>query len=278
MATLLTGFALLAGLVDTLDSTTVPNLLLRPIANRFYGAAPFTLTATSNSAGAITFVVVSGPATISGSVLTVTGIGTITVAVDQAATATYTAGTVVGSFVVSQAASLLTFLPVATVTFGVAPFTVDTTTLSASAVSYFVLSGPATMAGNLVTITGGGIVVLGAGQPASSNYAAATATASFLVNPATAVLTFGLMPSGYLGSQLTVSATSASTGAVTYMVLSGPASVVGALVTITGTTGTIVLEASQAATANYTAATATTTFAVGGSGFGGAFGIFGSGL
>jgi hypothetical protein len=51
-----------------------------------------------------------------------------------------------------------------------------------------------------------------------------------------------------------------------------------ALVTITGTTGTIILQAAQAATANYSAAVATTTFAVGGSGFGGAFGIFGGGL
>jgi len=58
-----------------------------------------------------------------------------------------------------------------------------------------------------------------------------------------------------------VSATSASTGAVTYAVTSGPATIAGNMVTVTGT-GTVVLTANQAATADFTAATATTSFMV----------------
>lgn len=59
-----------------------------------------------------------------------------------------------------------------------------------------------------------------------------------------------------------VAATSASYGAVTYTVTSGPATITGNTLTITGT-GTVVLSASQAANAGYRAATAGTSFAVG---------------
>jgi hypothetical protein len=48
-------------------------------------------------------------------------------------------------------------------------------------VTYTVVSGPATIAGNMVTLTGVGTVVLSAGQAASGNYAATTATTSFTV-------------------------------------------------------------------------------------------------
>jgi hypothetical protein len=52
-------------------------------------------------------------------------------------------------------------------------------------VTYAVVNGPATIAGNIVTPTGPGTVVLSASQAASGNYAAATATISFIVAPAT---------------------------------------------------------------------------------------------
>ncbi len=59
-----------------------------------------------------------------------------------------------------------------------------------------------------------------------------------------------------------VSAASASDGAVSYTVLSGPAVISGNILTLTGTAGTVMLRADQSATANYAAATATTSFNV----------------
>ena len=47
------------------------------VANQTYGTAPFAVSATSNSTGAFTYSVVSGPATISGSTVTLTGAGTV---------------------------------------------------------------------------------------------------------------------------------------------------------------------------------------------------------
>ena len=106
----------------------------------------------------------------------------------------------------------------------------------------------------LLTITGVGTVMLGASQLATADYTTATATASFTVNPETPTLTFAAIPSKNFGDPaFTVSASSASSGAVTYSVTSGPASINSStgLLTLTGA-GTVVLGASQAASGNYT--------------------------
>jgi len=127
-----------------------------------------------------------------------------------------------------------------------------------------VVSGPATVSGNTVALTGVGTVILGAIQAATTTYGAAIAATSFLVTQNNMpTLIFSPIPT-QLASNLpfAVGAHSDSTGAVTYSVTSGPASIFGSRLTLTGATGTVVLSASQAATANYAAATASTSFLV----------------
>ncbi len=81
-----------------------------------YGVSPITLSATATSSLATTFSVVSGPGTIIGSTLTVTGAGTIVVAANQAGNATYSAATqVTGSIVVNKAALSVTANPASSV-------------------------------------------------------------------------------------------------------------------------------------------------------------------
>jgi hypothetical protein len=81
----------------------------------------------------------------------------------------------------TQTIPALTFAPIPTQAVGAAPFAVSATSASSGAVTYAVLLGPATIAGNLVTVTGSGTVVLWASQAASGGYAAAMATTSFTV-------------------------------------------------------------------------------------------------
>src|SRR5262249_7247228 len=50
-----------------------------PLNNVVYGVAPITLSATASSGLPVSFSVFSGPATVSGNLLTVTGAGHITV-------------------------------------------------------------------------------------------------------------------------------------------------------------------------------------------------------
>jgi large repetitive protein len=88
-----------------------------------------------------------------------------------------------------------------------------------------------------------------------------TASYSLTVNAGTATLTFAAVPAQTYGNlPFMVSARSASTGAITYSVVSGPATVVAStgLVTLTGA-GAVTIEASQAAAASYNSATAMTT-------------------
>jgi hypothetical protein len=64
----------------------------QPATPAFAGTS-VTLTATASSGLPVSYTVISGPATVSGSILTYTGIGTVVVEADQAGDATYPAAT-----------------------------------------------------------------------------------------------------------------------------------------------------------------------------------------
>ena len=215
------------------------------VLNQTYGAAPFAVSATSNSTGAITYSVVSGPATIAGSTVTLTGAGTVVLQASEAASGNYAAATKTATFTVGQATPTITFT-VANQTYGAAPFAVSATSNSTGAITYSVVSGPATISGSTVTLTGAGSVILKASQAADSNYVAGSTNATFTVGAGTPTINFTVLNQTYGAAPFGVSATSNSTGAITYSVVSGPATNSGATVTLTGA-GTVILKASQAA-------------------------------
>ena len=101
-----------------------------------------------------------------------------------------------------------------------------------------------------------------ASEAADSNYAAGSKTATFTVGLGTPTIAFTVSNQSYGAAPFPVSATSNSTGAFTYTVVSGPATISGATVTLTGA-GTVVLQASEAADSNYAAGSKTATFTVG---------------
>jgi hypothetical protein len=75
-----------------------------PLTNQTYGNAPFTVSATASSGLPVTFSIVSGPATVAGNTVTITGAGTVTVAASQAGNGTWNAATNVNqSFTVAPA-------------------------------------------------------------------------------------------------------------------------------------------------------------------------------
>jgi hypothetical protein len=74
-----------------------------------YGVAPITLTATASSGLPVSYTVLSGPAMVSGSVLTITGAGTVTVQGNQAGNSQWQpAPPVNDSFTVNQAVLTVT--------------------------------------------------------------------------------------------------------------------------------------------------------------------------
>jgi len=162
-----------------------------------YGVAPITLTATASSGLAVSYAVTTGPATVSGKTLTITGAGSVTVQAAQAGNANFaTAAAVSVTFTVNPEAQTITFPNPGTQTYGVAPITLTATATSGLTVSYTVTSGPATVSGSTLTITGAGSVTVQATQAGNANFAAATpVSVTFTVNaPATPDFTVSASP------------------------------------------------------------------------------------
>ena len=147
-----------------------------------YGTALSTaqLNATSATPGSFAYT----PA--AGTVLT-PGTQTLQVTLTPSDSTDYNSASATVSINVGAATPTLTFAPIANVTTNATPFSVNATSASPGAVIYGVTSGPATISGSTVTVTGAGTVVLSATQAAAGNYAAATATASFTVTTAAAL-------------------------------------------------------------------------------------------
>ncbi len=230
------------------------------VPNHTYGDAPFTVGATSNSTGAFTYSVVSGPAAISGTAVTLTGAGIVVLQASEAADSNYSAGTKTATLNAASGTPTISFA-IPNHTYGDAPFTVGATSNSTGAFTYSVVSGPATISGTAVTLTGAGTIVLQASEAADSNYSAGTKTATLNAASGTPTISFAIPNHTYGDAPFTASATSNSTGAFTYSVVSGPATISGATVTLNGA-GTVVLQASEAASGNYAAAEVNATFTV----------------
>ena len=220
-----------------------------PIAPQTVGNPPVTLAATATSGLPVTYTV-SGPATISGNLLTVTGAGTVTVTAVQAGNANINAATSVSQSVVVKANQTITFTAVAPQTFGGPPITLAATASSGLAVSFSVVSGPATLSGNVLTVTGAGTVVVAATQNGNATYNAASVQQSITVGRGNQTIAFPSVPTQFVGfPPVTLGATASSGLPVSYTV-SGPGTLSGNVLTITGA-GTIVVTASQPGNGNY---------------------------
>jgi len=256
-----------------------------------YGVSPITLAATGGASGLpVVFTIVSGPGSITGSTLTVTGAGTIVIAANQAGNTNYAAATAVQqSIVVNQTAQTITFTPLSPVTYGVSPITLAATGgASGLPVVFTIVSGPGSITGSTLTVTGAGTIVIAANQAGNTNYAAATAVQqSIVVNQTAQTVTSVSAVTAAYGSTTGITVTASESGSagvvtggvVTFSVISpatgsfNPAtctlSVAGACTTTYTPNGTLSagtyagdIKASFAAVGNYKAASGAATLTV----------------
>jgi len=90
-----------------LAALTAQNITFAPLASPVTPASSITLVATGGSSGnPVTFSVISGPALIAGNTLTMTGLGTVVVAANQAGNLNYAAAAQVRQSVVAAAVNL----------------------------------------------------------------------------------------------------------------------------------------------------------------------------
>ena len=156
------------------------------LADKTYGALPFGVSASASSGLPVSFNIQSGPATINGNTVTITGAGTVTVRATQGGNLDYNAAQPVDqTFTVNRANQTISFGALPDRTYGNPPFSVSGSASSGLPVSFNINSGPATLDGNTVTITGAGRVSIRATQEGNPNYNAASPVyRSFAVNKA----------------------------------------------------------------------------------------------
>jgi hypothetical protein len=249
--------------VERVVAPATPSITWTPISDRALGSAPVTLEATTSSGLPISYSVVSGPATVSGRQLTLTGAGTVVVRAAQAGNVDYRAVSADISFAVSKGTQTLVFPGLANRSYTTNAVTLVATASSGLPVQFEIVSGPAVVSGTKLSLTGVGTVVVRAGQPGNENYEPAVPKdQSFTVLQAVQALTFPAVGAKtFKDAPVTLSATSSAGLPITFRVVSGPGTLDGNQLTLTGA-GSIVVEASQKGNDLYLAAKVNQTVTV----------------
>jgi hypothetical protein len=220
------------------------------ISNTTYGADPIALAATASSHLPVTFEVVSGPASIDDSLLTITGAGTITVRAMQEGNDNYFPDTVEQPFIVSKAQQTVSFDPVETKTFGNGPFDLSASSDAGLPVIFEWVSGPVTISGTTVTINGAGSAIIRAVQAGDENYEAAFSEQLITINKASQTISFAAFTPQNNTDSVQLSATASSGLPVSYSIVSGPGIIHNNTLSFTGE-GNVVVRASQIGNENY---------------------------
>ena len=137
--------------------------------------APIALTATASSGLPVTFTLVSGNATLTGSSLVLNAAGSAVVRATQAGDANRESVSLDRTVTaVAKTAQTIAFAALADRTTAAAPITLSATASSGLPVTFTVVSGPALLNGSVLTLTGApGTVVVRASQAGNTVFAAA---------------------------------------------------------------------------------------------------------
>jgi|GEM_PF-949019 len=229
-----------------------------PLQDAAFSTNPLTLSATSSSGLAVSFRVVSGPGTLAGNQLTLTGTGPITMAAEQPGTGKFKPATSVErSFTVTPGTQAVTFPPLGNVLYSSKTVTLTASSSSGLPVSFTLVSGPATLDGNVLTLTGTGTISVTASQAGNeTTLAASPVTQSFSVTKAPQEITFtGPLDRAYSPDPVSLVASSDSGLTVRFVLAGGPAVLDGNALSLRGT-GTITIEARQDGNDTYSEAPA----------------------
>ncbi len=164
-----------------------PTITFGPAPTPTYLGGNFTVSATTNSNGALTYSAVSGPcALVSGATFSSSGAGICVVRASTAATSAYLAGSVQQSITIAPATPTINFGPNPYPFFPGGNFTVVATTNSPGALTYSYVSGNCTQVtpnGDTFTPTALGACVVQANTAATPNFLAGSAQQSVTIIP-----------------------------------------------------------------------------------------------
>jgi RHS repeat-associated protein len=188
-----------------------------PASATLYGGQTQQFTATVNNTSNTAVIWTISPAgtgTISTSGLytapaTISTQQTVTVTATSQASTTASASSTVT--LMPKASQTISFTAVSPVTYPVSPITLSATASSGLPVTFSIVSGPGTVSGSTLTITGVGTVVVAANQAGNTQYAAALqVTQSVVVNYSTPIANAGPPQTVYVGTTVQLNGTGSS--------------------------------------------------------------------
>ncbi|PIB34989.1 hypothetical protein BFP72_06075 [Reichenbachiella sp. 5M10] len=239
---------------QTLVFTDIPDLT--------YGALDQSMTATASSGLSVDFHVISGPAVLNGSTLSITGTGTVVVEATQAGDTDFLAAVAQQSFVVSKA-PLTIIADDLSITYGdaIPSLTFTYVGLVNGESGNDLLSEPTlTTTTNNASDAGTYPITLSGG--ASDNYEISLQDGALTIDKADQIISIDqIADKAPTDVDFDVVASATSGLALTYDI-SGPVTITGTTISLHGTHGTVTLTVTQAGDINHNAASESITFEV----------------
>jgi parallel beta-helix repeat protein len=169
--------------------------------------------------------------------------------------APFTSVVLLKAVTVERAAQSLSIDSLPAKKYGDLPFSLSASSTAGLPVNYRIVSGPATVAGNQLTIGGAGIVLIEASQNGNEVFLPASPiTFTLTVSKKEQVIRFAQIAGKTVGDAPFVLEATASSGLpVKFRIVSGPATFEGGLVKVNGA-GEVVVEATQGGEINFLAA------------------------
>jgi hypothetical protein len=238
-------------------------LTFNAVGAKTFGDSAVTLVATSSVGLPVTFQVLSGPGTLNGAVLSLTGAGDVVVQAIQAGTDAYLPASATQTITVAKAAQTLTFSSLTNVAYNTNALVLDGKASSGLSVGYRVVSGPATVTSNRLSLSGVGTIAVAADQVGNTNWLSArSVTNSFTVSRGVQTIAFDAIGDQVLSvGSVTLNATSSAGLPVTFSVISGSATLIGGKVQLLGE-GAVTIRASNLGGTLWLGAQADQTFQV----------------
>ncbi len=236
--------------VNKIDQT----ITFAALGAKTFGDAAFDVSASADSGLAVTFSIVSGPASLNGNTVTPTGAGAVTIRASQAGTTNVnTAANVDRSFSVAKATATIT-LNGLSLTYSGSSIAATATTTPLGLTVGLTYNGSATAPTNAGTYDVGATI-------ADANYTG-SASGALMIAKADQSVAFNPPATLTMNAPVTLTATASSGLPVTFSVVSGSATLSVSTLTPTAV-GNLVLRAAQAGDSNHNAASLDRTLTVG---------------
>jgi hypothetical protein len=236
------------------------------LTDKTYGDADFALTGTSDSGLTVTYTTTGG-CTAAGSTAHITSGGSCTITAHQAGNIDYNAASDVSqTFNIAKANQAITFPAIGNHAYGDADFPAGASASSGLAISY-ATTGPCSVTGSTVHITGIGDCQVTASQPGNASYnAASDSSQTFSISKGGQTIAFTTVDHNYGDSDFQITATATSGLTVSLTRVSGNCTLDSSTSPATvhlGHVGSCTITASQAGDSNWNAADdVTRTFSI----------------